>query len=89
MDDLERARIYAIQHVCPITHDPVTPYELGAVTALTSYTLSVLRNGYATERARCISIVLQYTDDLQPGPVQIAARDMLAAIEEEWCTTAL
>jgi len=43
----------------------------------------IMRQVRTTERARCAAIVTAYADDLQPGPVQIAAREMLAAIEEE------
>lgn len=38
--------------------------------------LTIVDEARSTERARCVAIVLQYTDDCQPGPVRIAARNM-------------
>ena len=56
------------------------PYDFGiAVLALTA----IISEARSSERARCAAIIERYTDDLQPGPVQIAAREMLAAIGEE------
>ena len=34
----------------------------------------------ATERARCAAIVERYADESNPGPVQVAARRIIAAI---------
>lgn len=44
---------------------------------------AIIGEARSTERARCVAIVTAYTDDLRPGPVQIAAREMLAAIQPE------
>ena len=45
--------------------------------------LKITTDAVAAERARCLAIVERYTDDLQPGAVQIAAGEISSAILEE------
>ena len=45
--------------------------------------LASVNEARSTERARCIAIVLQYTDDCQPGPVRIAARNMAKEMRKD------
>ena len=45
--------------------------------------VAIIGEARSTERARCAAIVEGYIHYLQPGPVQMAARDMLAAIQTE------
>lgn len=45
--------------------------------------VAIIGEARSTERTRCVAIVLQYTDDCQPGPVRIAARNMAKEIRKD------